>query len=65
MASTRVDERLLREIDACELRLWCESCVHYEPESEGCSAGYPTAPHRARRLARGDALEFCKLFELA
>lgn len=59
---TRVDARLLAEARRFELRLACEDCAHYCPETRGCAHGYP---NRVERSLEGAAeLEFCKEFEL-
>ena len=59
-----VDERFREEVRRFSLRFTCESCVHFEPEAESCSNGYPTEPHRRIRLASVSRLAFCKMFEL-
>jgi hypothetical protein len=69
---TPVDEQLIAEIKAFELRFCCDHCAHGMPESvshssrEGglrCSLLYPIG-ERVRPLAAGDLLVFCKEFEL-
>jgi hypothetical protein len=65
---TVVDNQFRREIVKFNLRCTCDACAAFEPESNTCAYGYPTAPHR--RLPLADAGEpenfiFCKAFELA
>jgi len=62
---TPVDDVLRDEVRRFELRFTCRHCVHFEPEREVCSNGYPTAAHLDVDLTRVSGLEFCKEFELA
>lgn len=65
---TVVDERLVREANACALRHRCDDCVHFAPETERCAHGYPTTEHRTPLRLDGGApavVVFCKEFELA
>lgn len=61
---TPVTAELVRQARRYALRYGCESCAHYEPESQVCTGGYPNAAHRERDLDEGGTLLFCKLFEL-
>jgi len=65
MTTSRVDERLRAEAERFLLRFGCEDCAHFAPETRACGNGYPTAPHLGIDLARVEALEFCKEFEVA
>ncbi len=62
---TDVDARLSRDLVEFRLRYSCEDCAHFELEGGGCSLGYRTVAHRARSVAPGDTIVFCKTFELA
>jgi len=60
---SRVDEQLLREAREYALRFTCDTCIHFEDDSNSCEHGYPTEPHRVRlELVR--ELSFCKDYEL-
>jgi hypothetical protein len=59
---TLVDARLCDEARRFELRLACEDCAHFCPESRACAHGYPNRVERRLEAAR--ELEFCKEFEL-
>jgi hypothetical protein len=50
------------ERDAFSLRFCCEDCAHFDPASDGCRHEWPNAEHR--REHNGDAIDFCKEFEL-
>lgn len=65
MTTTRVDSRLRAEAARFRLRFRCEECAHFSPEDGACGNGYPTTPHWGVDLARAEALEFCKAFELS
>ena len=60
-----VDQRLRDEARRYALKFRCEDCVHFDPAREACSEGYPSEPHRQRELVLGEALLFCKHFEVA
>ena len=62
---TEVDARLRSELLEFRVRYCCEDCAHFEVEVGGCSLGYRTLDHRARPIAPGDMIVFCKTFELA
>ncbi len=62
---TRVDARLLGEVQLFQLEFSCERCAHFVEESGACVNEYPNAAHREGALTRGPELEFCKEFELA
>lgn len=59
-----VDERLQNEAREYRLRFNCEDCVHFDAAEARCSEGFPCEPHRRRELVLGEALLFCKHFEL-
>ena len=59
-----VDERFLEQAARYNLKLWCEECVHFDAEQAVCSEGYPSGPHRQRQPSVGEALWFCKHFEV-
>lgn len=59
------DEVLIEEAARYELRFTCESCAHFESTRGNCSLEYPNDMHRSRALSAGDAVIFCKAFELA
>jgi hypothetical protein len=61
---TPVDERLILEARAFELRFCCEDCAHFESDRGRCGNGYPVEAHRARPLEGLSSLEFCNQFEL-
>jgi hypothetical protein len=61
---SRVDERLRREVRVYALRFTCDACAAFDPESERCAYGFPTAPHRTSELEGADEVVFCKAFEL-
>jgi len=58
------DARFLEESRALGLRHACEDCVHFVAAAERCAHEYPTEDHRARPLAPGDTVVFCKEWEL-
>jgi len=64
MTTTRVDERLLKEVAEFSLRFGCEDCAHFAPETASCGNAYPTSPHLQIDLFKVSSLEFCKGFEL-
>ena len=50
-----------------DFRYRCNDCLHYAPDDDLCSLGYPTqhygaGPHRCR--TENGELVFCKYFEL-
>lgn len=48
------------------LRFTCEDCAMWDPDSDACAHGYPTAEHRLLRYTDPTApLVFCKDFQLA
>jgi len=61
---TPVDARLIEEARTYRLRFACPDCVHFEPESQSCSNGYPSEPHRDASLVPNSIVMFCKSFEL-
>jgi hypothetical protein len=61
---TLIDLRLREEARRFELRFTCESCVHFAEARRACANEYPTHPHLHVDLDQGEALEFCKEFEL-
>lgn len=61
---TPVDARLIEEASKYRLRFACPDCVHFEPETQSCSNGYPSEPHRESALVPGTIVMFCKSFEL-
>lgn len=61
---TRIDERLVEQVDTFQLRYGCEHCGHFEHDNVACSLGYPEQPHRLRVLRVDDGLLFCKEFDL-
>lgn len=61
---TLVDPRLRREAATFELRYSCRSCAHFDEERRACAEGYPNEPHLEARIESGEALAFCKSFEL-
>jgi hypothetical protein len=61
---TLVDQRLVEEARAAELRFRCDDCAHFDNAAERCVHGYPVEPHRPPPLAAGDTVVFCKEFEL-
>jgi len=55
----------LEEQERFALQYTCEVCVHFDVRSRLCAHGYPNGEHRGDQgLAEGDALVFCKDFEL-
>ena len=62
---TRVNLRLRNELSEYNVRFCCEDCAHFEGQSSECSLGYSCEPHRKRQVEPGDAIVFCKTFELA
>lgn len=61
---SRLDARLRREIADYSLRYTCERCAQLDEATGRCALGYPNEVHREGPLD-GDALVFCKEFELA
>lgn len=43
---TKIDQRLLDEVEQFSLRFTCDDCEHFEAASEGCSLGFPNQEHR-------------------
>ena len=62
---TEVDARLRSELAEFRVKYCCEDCTHFEAEGGECSLGYRALDHRARSIAPGDVIVFCKTFELA
>jgi hypothetical protein len=61
---SRVDAQFREQVLRYALQYACEACVHFDPERQRCSNGYPVGPHRQQDLARLFELSFCKFFEL-
>jgi len=61
---TRVDARLLAEVERYSLRFNCEQCAHFVLETERCANEYPNSAHREGALSAAE-LTFCKEFELS
>ncbi len=61
---TRVDVRLVHEVQTFALAYTCEDCVAFAAERRACAYGYPTEPHRRLALEPGTEIVFCKAFEL-
>jgi hypothetical protein len=61
---TLVDSQLMSDIEGFSLKYACEDCTHFEPRCSDCSLGYVSMHHRARAIAPGDTIVFCKTFEL-
>lgn len=59
---TPVTDLLRHEVATFKLRFACEHCGAWDPETDRCAEGYPTAPHREKALEES-ALAFCKAFE--
>lgn len=59
-----VDERLRDEARRYRLAFACSDCAHVIPESQGCSLGFPSEPHRSADLEGRSEVIFCKAFEL-
>jgi hypothetical protein len=51
-----------------EVTYYCEQCSYYIPESEGCTMGLPTAPHRKEQQQKTYELTgrvaFCRYLEV-
>jgi hypothetical protein len=62
---TRVDERLLREIEAFGLVFRCDACAAFDPNEAACAYAYPTEPHRSPLAPDTEQIVFCKAFEVA
>ncbi|HET9953597.1 MAG TPA: hypothetical protein VFQ61_03790 [Polyangiaceae bacterium] len=61
---TPLDDQLRAEIARFRLVFTCETCAHFEPDSQRCASEYPNAAHRLRVLEDRE-LEFCKEYELS
>jgi len=59
-----IDEQLRLEARRFKLAFACPDCAQFDPESDACSLGYPTAPHRSADLEGRSQVIFCKTFEL-
>jgi len=62
-----VDARFREERDRLNFRSCCEDCIHFVDEDGRCSLTYPNEVHREahqRALTDGDALFFCKTFQM-
>ena len=62
------NQRFQEEQEKFDFRYRCGDCLHYSPEDDLCSLGFPTqhygaGPHRCR-TEKGE-LVFCKYFEIS
>ena len=60
---TAVDRRLIDEVERYSLRFYCDDCAHFGDGK--CTLGWPDGERRARGLAEGSSIVFCKEFEPA
>ena len=60
----RVDGCLRDEARRFGLAFACPDCAHFDPDSGGCSLGYPSEPHKEPTLEARQEVVFCKYFEL-
>jgi hypothetical protein len=59
------DETFVSQIARFRLRWHCEDCVCFDPASERCAHGFPTAKHRAATDDDPNApVAFCKEHEI-
>ncbi|MBX3251100.1 MAG: hypothetical protein KF901_28245 [Myxococcales bacterium] len=59
------DAKFREQAERFALRLYCEECLHFDPDTERCEHGFPVARHRAATADAPDApLLFCKEHEI-
>jgi hypothetical protein len=61
---TRIDQLLVEQVGAFDLKYSCEHCGHFDHTASCCSLGYPEEPHRWRALEPNRTMVFCKEFDL-
>lgn len=60
----RRDALFRAEAARFQLRMHCDECSRFDPDTERCAHRFPTEPHRRARMDDSEALHFCKEFEL-
>ncbi|GAC1352380.1 MAG: hypothetical protein NVS3B20_26250 [Polyangiales bacterium] len=59
-----VNLRFIAEVSTFQLRYTCDDCAHFIARDAGqCGHGYPLGERRAKPLALGGEVAFCKEFE--